>query len=110
MIAVCMVSKLTHVRGVKKRKREIDEEIAEAEARKSNNFLMNEMAIISSRAVQLQNTLQEHVVCLEECSDRSDKAEELLAKEREAHLKQLNAHKKEMEELREVENRRALNA
>jgi hypothetical protein len=37
-------------RSVKKRKREVGEEIAEIEARKSNAFLMTEMAIISSRA------------------------------------------------------------
>ena len=61
---------------MKKRKREVGEEIAKIEARKSNAFLMTEMAIISSRAAALQNTLQEHAECLEEPSNRADKAEE----------------------------------
>ena len=46
-----------------------------------------------------QNTaaLQEHVVCLEDASDRTDKAEEQLALMKAEHVKELNAAKREME-------------
>jgi hypothetical protein len=52
-------------KSAKKRKRETGpEEISEAEARKANSLLKIEMAMISSRAADLENTVQEHQECL----------------------------------------------
>ena len=68
------------------------------------------MAIITSRAAALQTTLQEHVECLEEATTRADLAQEKEALLRAEHVKELNAANDKLNDMREVENRRALTA
>jgi TATA-binding protein-associated factor Taf7 len=57
-------------KSAKKRKRETGpEEISEAEARKANSHLKIEMAMIASRATDLEHTVAEHQECLDEATN-----------------------------------------
>ena len=68
------------------------------------------MAIITSRAAALQTTLQEHVECLEEATTRVSLAKDKEDLLRAEHVKEMNCANDKLNEMREMENRKALNA
>ena len=56
-------------KSAKKRKRETGpEEISESEAKKANSLLRMEMALVASRATDLEHTVAEHQECLDEAT------------------------------------------
>ena len=78
-------------KSAKKRKRETGpEEISEAEARKANSLLKIEMAMISSRAADLENTVQEYQECLDEATNAVSRLVEKEERLRAEHAEELN--------------------
>jgi hypothetical protein len=97
-------------KSAKKRKRETGpEEISEAEARKANSLLRIEMAMISSRATDLEHTVAKHQECLDEATNAVSRLVEKEARLRAEHAEELNSARAQVDALKETEARRALN-
>ena len=96
-------------RSAKKRKREGGvEEIPDGEVRKTNAILKTEMANLTSRAVSLQTTLQEHQECLEEATNQVSLAKIKEDELRAEHAREMKRAIDRMNEMKDTENRRAL--
>ena len=86
-------------KSAKKRKRETGpEEISEAEARKANSLLKIEMAMIASRATDLEHTVAEHQECLDEATNAVSRLVEKEARLRAEHTEEMNNARAQLED------------